>query len=460
MVEIVFSKQDSKIKAFIYLKGEENPFEKEQNQVIHDLRKKELKSFHNLKEYFIEVQEDFDGNRNAGGLLNSMLEINQESEVKLVFSKSLSKKVTQFVEGMILGSYHFDSYKEKKDYRVSKVIIESDSSTANSIKNSIILCESQNVAREFSNEPSNVLYPSAFVDKALLEAKKHGLKASFMDEKELQKKGFGALLAVGMGSIHKPRLLVLEYNGGGKKKIALVGKGITFDTGGISLKPGNDMDKMKHDKSGASAVVGAMIAISQLKLKANVTGVCALAENMPSGDSYRPGDIVKSYSGKHIEVLNTDAEGRMVLSDALWYASNDLKADYVIDAATLTGACVVALGDVCAGLFTEDETLRKVLLHAGNETGERLWELPLWKEYDEKVKSEFAIVKNLGEAGQAGAQSGASFLKKFISGKSKWAHLDIAGTAYYYKSKPYYSKGASGFATKLLVKAVEELEKN
>ncbi|VVB69818.1 cytosol aminopeptidase [uncultured archaeon] len=461
MIEIKISKQDCNTKAFVYSKSDQNPFDSKTNAIISDLRKRKLKSFKDLSNYFVEVQNNFDSFRNAGGLLNSLMESNKQSEAKLVFSKSLNETaVIQFAEGMVLASYRFDKYKEERDFKVSKVFFDVNPSYSDSLRKSIALCECQNISRDFSNEPSNILYPEAFVQKALTETKGTGLKVSFMNEKELEKKGFGALLAVGMGSSHKPRLLVLEYNGGGKEKIALVGKGITFDTGGISIKPANDMDKMKHDKSGASAVVGAIIALSKLKVKAHVYGVCALAENMPSGESYRPGDIVKTYSGKFIEVLNTDAEGRVVLSDALWYASNDLKADYVIDAATLTGACVVALGDVCAGFFTNDEKLRKTLLDSGNETGERLWELPLWEEYDEKVKSDFTSGKNIGEPGNAGVNSGASFLKKFISEKTKWAHLDIAGTAYYYKPKPYYSKGASGFATKLFVKTVESLEKS
>lgn len=460
-MEVLFSNQDFPVKAFIYSKDKETSFDKTQNAFISDLKKRELKTFNDLKNYYVEVQDGFDAVRNSGGILNSMLEKNKEKDVKLVFSDSFDneRNISDFVQGMILASYHFDTYKEKKDFTISKVVVHCSPSFKTGIQNAVTLAECQNISREFSNEPSNVLYPHAFVEKALTETKGTSLKVSFMDDKELKSKGFNALLGVGVGSIHKPRLLTLEYNGGGKQTIVLVGKGITFDTGGISLKPGNDMDKMKHDKSGASAVIGAMIALSKLKVKAHVIGVCALAENMPSGESYRPGDIIKSYSGKNIEVLNTDAEGRMVLADALWYASNDLKADYVIDAATLTGACVVALGDVCAGLFTEDPLLRKTLLKVGDDTGERLWELPLFKEYDEKVKSDFALVKNLGETGQAGATAGASFLKKFVSEKSKWAHLDIAGTAYYYKPKPYYSKGASGFATKLFVKSVEALNK-
>ena len=301
------------------------------------------------------------------------------------------------------------------------------------------------------------MFPSVLADYARQLAKENNLKCTVLGKTALEKGGFGGLLAVGGGSAHEPHLIVLEYHGSHHEStqspIALVGKAITFDSGGISIKPSEKMDEMKFDKCGGVAVLGAMRAIAQLKLPLNVIGVIAAAENMPSSTSYRPGDIVTSYPGPDkrgvtIEVLNTDAEGRIVLGDALAYA-RERKPQAIIDLATLTGACVVALGTYAAGLFGNDELLLERIRAAGERTGERVWPLPLWQEYKDKIKSDVADHKNTGGR-EGGAITAAAFLARYV-GDTPWAHLDIAGTAWTTEERPYLAKGATGFGVRLAV---------
>jgi len=312
-----------------------------------------------------------------------------------------------------------------------------------------------NYARDIGNLPGNIVYPVTLADYARQLAKDRGLKCTVFDKAALEKGNFGGLLAVGSGSAREPRLIVLEYRGGSKdqKPIALVGKAVTFDTGGISIKPADKMDEMKFDKCGGCAVLGALRAVADLKLPLNVIGVVGAAENMPSATSYRPGDIVTSYRGAdkravNIEILNTDAEGRVVLGDALAYA-RERNPQTIIDLATLTGACVVALGTFAAGLFGNDELLQSKLRAAGERTGERVWPLPLWQEYRDKIKSDVADIKNTGGR-DAGAITAAAFLAKYV-GDTPWAHLDIAGTAWTTEERPYLAKGATGFGVRLLL---------
>jgi leucyl aminopeptidase len=288
-------------------------------------------------------------------------------------------------------------------------------------------------------------------------ARTRGLKVTILTEKELRQKKFGGILAVGSGSTRPPRLIVLEHNGGpaSEKPIALVGKAITFDTGGISIKPAQNMENMVFDKSGGITVLGAMAAISALGLKKNVVGIIPAAENMPSGNAYRPGDVICTYDSKYVEIVNTDAEGRMVLADAIAFARKDKKAAAIIDLATLTGACGVALGNAAAGLWSSDDHLRNTLLAASTATGERLWPMPLFPEYDDLIKSDVALIKNSGGR-LAGASTGAAFLKVFAE-NVPWAHLDIAYTAAHEKDKPYIARGATGFGIRTLVHLVEQL---
>jgi leucyl aminopeptidase len=281
------------------------------------------------------------------------------------------------------------------------------------------------------------------------------LKVKVLDEKALRAGRFGGLLAVGQGSRRGPRLIVLDYRGGPKSQppIALVGKAITFDTGGISIKQAAGMEDMVFDKAGGMAVLGAICAIAKLGIRRNVVGVIASAENMPDGNAYRPGDIVTTYDGKHIEIINTDAEGRVVLADAIAYARRDRSAAAIVDLATLTGACVVALGEYAAGLFSSDDALRDQLLAASEKTGERLWPLPIFPEHEDQIKSDVALIKNSGGR-MGGASTGAAFLKTFAE-DTPWAHLDIAPVSHREKDNACTARGATGFGVRTLVELIE-----
>jgi leucyl aminopeptidase len=363
------------------------------------------------------------------------------------------------VEGALLSLYSFDRYKTQDATSPKREVLKLNvlsypkevAQVEEGVKLASAVSDGANFAREIANEPPNVATPEYVAAAARKLAADSKLKITVYGPEELKKMGANALLAVASGSVNPPRLLHLEYDGrpGGKgSTVAVVGKGITFDSGGISIKPAMNMDQMKFDKCGACAVLGVMKAASELKLPIKVIGIAALTDNMPSGSAYKPSDIIKTLSGKYIEILNTDAEGRVVLSDALAYA-NTFKPDCIIDLATLTGACVVALGDLASGLFSNDEKLSEKVRMAGEISGERVWPLPLWPEYDELVKSDVADVKNIGSPGSAGPASGASFLKAFV-GTTPWVHLDIAGTAWNTKPKPYLGLGANGMGVRLV----------
>ncbi|MBV9463797.1 MAG: leucyl aminopeptidase [Verrucomicrobiae bacterium] len=306
-------------------------------------------------------------------------------------------------------------------------------------------------ARQIANQPPNVLHPDTLADEAAKLGKKHKLQVTVWDEHRLEKEGFGGILAVGSGSIHAPRFIRIDYQGGkkGAAPICVVGKAITFDSGGISIKPSDRMDEMKFDKCGGVAVLGILDAVASLRLKHNVIGLIASAENLPSATSYRPGDLVKNLGGKYIEVLNTDAEGRIVLSDALVYACK-LKPRAIVDLATLTGACIVALGSEAAGLLGNDAKLLQALQKAGDRVGERLWPMPLFAEFEEKVKSDVGYVKNTAGR-EGGTCTAAAFLKAFVDDGVPWAHLDIAGTAWTTKDEGHRPKGATAFGVAAIV---------
>jgi leucyl aminopeptidase len=300
--------------------------------------------------------------------------------------------------------------------------------------------------RNLGNLPPNLLHPEALADQAKDMAKNHGLKCTILKRADMEKLGMGSLLAVAQGSTTAPRMIALEYKGGKGAPIALVGKGVTFDTGGISLKPGAGMDEMKFDMCGAATVVGVMQAVAELQLPINVVGVIPAVENMPAGNAARPGDVVTSMSGQTIEVLNTDAEGRLILCDALTWTQREFKPKQIIDMATLTGACIIALGNHTSGLMGNNDGLANDLVQAGEQTYDRTWRLPLFDEYDEQLKSNFADMGNIGGR-EAGTITAACFLKRFIENDTPWAHLDIAGTAWVSGAK----KGASGRPVPLLV---------
>lgn len=305
--------------------------------------------------------------------------------------------------------------------------------------------EGINLARDLGNLPPNICTPTYLAEQARQLSRRSRMKVGVLGQKEMEKLGMGALLAVAQGSRQPPRFIILEHRGGAKtqKPVVLVGKGITFDTGGISLKPSSEMDEMKYDMSGAGSVIGTMHAVSVMNLPLNVVGLIPASENMPGGNATRPGDVVKSMSGQSIEILNTDAEGRLVLCDALTYAERYDPAA-VIDIATLTGACVIALGNVATGLFSNDDTLADALLEAGQTSWDRVWRMPVWDDYQEQLKSNFADMANIGGR-PAGSITAACFLERFTR-KYRWAHLDIAGTAW----RSGKDKGSSGRPVPLL----------
>jgi len=379
-----------------------------------------------------------------------------------------SDQLAPVVEAAILASYKFTKFKSSDDNHAALKTItlclpkNADLAAAKAVVARVqAIANAANYARDIANLPANVVYPEVLADHARRLADECNLTCTVLDKPALEAGGFGGLLAVGSGSAHDPRLIVLEYkpqSGSGlsaatASPIALIGKALTFDSGGISIKPSEKMDEMKFDKCGGVAVLGAMRAIAALKLPLHVIGVIAAAENLPSATSYRPGDIVTSYKGKDkravtIEVLNTDAEGRVVLGDALTYARERVP-QAMIDLATLTGACIIALGPFAAGLLGNNEKLQEQLRAAGERTGERLWPLPLWQEYKDKIKSDVADIKNTAGR-EGGASTGAAFLAKY-AGDTPWAHLDIAGTAWTTEERPYLAKGATGFGVRLLL---------
>ncbi len=368
-------------------------------------------------------------------------------------------KIVPVTEGIMLGLYQFLDYKTQnlEDIKkVEKVFVVGKEVQKNSFEKTKKMCEIVNTTRNIQNMPANAATPEFMENFAKELAKKYKLKISVWDKKELEKKGFNGVLCVGQGSTKEPRLVVLEYNPKGKKKICLVGKGVTFDSGGLNIKPGDSMLGMKFDMSGAAAVFGSMQAIAELKLDVHAFGITPFVENMPDGNSYRPGDVIKMASGKTAEIINTDAEGRMILADALYYATT-LKPDFIVDFATLTGACMVALGYYYAGIMGNDEDLIKKIIEAGQSTGEKVWQLPLTDEYREDIKSDIADVKHLGER-WGGAITAAMFLKEFV-GDTKWAHLDIAGTANVDKEKPYKPVGGTGFGVRLIAELLEKMKK-
>nr|WP_314445572.1 leucyl aminopeptidase [uncultured Sphingomonas sp.] len=312
------------------------------------------------------------------------------------------------------------------------------------------------LTRELVTEPANIIYAETFVERVKEHAEGTGLEIETLGQAEMEKLGMGALLGVNQGSVREPRLLVMRWNGGGEgmAELALIGKGVTFDTGGISIKPAAGMEAMKWDMGGAGAVAGAMLALASRKAKANVIGLCGLVENMPSGSATRPGDVVTSMNGQTIEVINTDAEGRLVLADVMTYAQRELGAKRLVDLATLTGAMLVALGHEHGGLFSNNDTLAGELTAAGTETGEKLWRMPLGDAYDRLIDSPIADIKNVGPR-EAGSITAAQFLKRFVEEGVEWAHLDIAGTVWSDKPGTTHDKGATAFGVRLLDRFVE-----
>jgi len=375
----------------------------------------------------------------------------------------VSETAQAVTEGMVLALYRFDKFKtEENDRRdvTGLTLIASTREQAHVVRQGAevgrILGESANLARSLINHPSNEMTPTILAEQARQMARDCHLKCEVLERKDLEKLGMGLLLGVAQGSEQPPKFIILEHRGGkrGQGNFVFVGKGITFDSGGISIKPADGMERMKYDMSGGAAVIGALRATALLKVPQNVIGLIPATENLPSGKATKPGDVHRAMNGKTAEIINTDAEGRLILGDALAYAAR-YKPVACIDLATLTGACVVALGHEAIGMMgnTRGEELMDRLRQAGMRTGERVWQLPLWDEYLEHVKSDIADVKNVGMGRAAGAIAGAAFLAKFVDGYP-WVHLDIAGTAWADREQPYKPKGGTGVGVRLLTQMV------
>ena len=374
------------------------------------------------------------------------------------------------VEAAVLSLYEFSQYKkadEKKKASLKEICILTDKDNLGAIRSGGEIGEkiarAVCLARDLANEPANIVTPATLANEAVKMAKQNGIKYKILEIKDMKRLGMGALLGVAKGSDEPAKFIILEYNNIFKIQdtrykvptIVLVGKGITFDSGGISIKPSQSMDEMKYDMAGGATVIGAMQAAAQLKLPINLIGLIPSTENLPSGTAQRPGDIVRAMNGKTIEVLNTDAEGRMILADALVYAKK-YNPDAVIDFATLTGAIVVAIGEHASGLFSNNENLEKNLKKAGEATGERVWPMPMYDEYFEQIKGDLADIRNIGGK-EGGPSTAAKFLEQFVS--FPWAHLDIAGTAWTTKSKPYRPKGATGVGVRLIMEFLRNWNK-
>ncbi len=374
-------------------------------------------------------------------------------------------------EGAYYGSYRYDEFiTEGDDGRLPSLkieLVDSDSDKIKSLNKGLaigsVIGEAQCYSRTIANKPGNIIYPEKIAGIAKeLARKSKSLTCTVFNDKQLKEKGMGGIMAVGSGSIHKPVFIVLKHKPTSKKAnslptVAIVGKAITFDSGGLSIKPAASMDEMKFDKSGGIVILSTMKAIAELDLPLNVYGFIPSAENLPSGSSYRPGDIISTFSGKTVEVQNTDAEGRIILCDALAYAAKE-KCDIIVDMATLTGACMVALGKYMAGLMGNDDELMKQIQKASEESGEKVWPMPSSEEYLEEMKSKIADLKNIGSK-WGGACTAAAFLKQFV-GESKWAHLDVAGVDLISGPADYASEGSTGFGVRLLIVFLQNFANN
>ena len=398
---------------------------------------------------------------NLGASFYDQFKNNKISEFNLNTDSLSSQQkdiIGNFAHGIKLKSYTFDKYKTKRNNKNISVIItgKNHPSTKDQIKFRAIE-NGTFYTRDLVSEPGNILHPDEYA-KRLNSLRKYGLKVTVYDEKKLKKLGMNTLLGVGQGSIRGSYLVTMEWNGLSKKSkpLAFVGKGVCFDTGGISLKPAKFMEDMTYDMAGSAVVVGLMKSLALRKAKINAVGVVGLVENMPGGNAQRPGDIVKSYSGKTVEILNTDAEGRLVLADALTYTEEKFKPKFIVDLATLTGAIIVSLGSEYAGLFSNDDKLSKQLINAGENVEEKVWRMPLNENFDKLIDSKNADMKNINYVGGAGSTTAAQFLQRFILNKTPWAHLDIAGMAFSKYGGALNSGGATGYGVRLLNKLIED----
>ena len=417
------------------------------------------------KIFLVSIKKNFEISdiESLGAKFHDHINYKRKSEY-FVNSDSINNKfenlLGHFLHGLKLKSYEFNIYKSKKDKNLISVnVIGNKNKTT--IQNELrfkAIEKGTFFARDLVSEPPNVLNPKEYVNR-LLKLRKFGIKVTVYNESQMKKLGMHSLLGVGRGSINDSFLVTLEWNGNKKNKkapLSFVGKGVCFDTGGISLKPAKFMEEMKYDMAGSAVVAGLIKTLAIRKAKVNAVGVVGLVENMPGGNAQRPGDIVKAYNGKTIEVLNTDAEGRLVLADALSFTEAKFKPRFMIDLATLTGAIIMALGEEYAGLFSNNDDLSNKLFNVGEKVKEKVWRLPLHENYDKLINSTIADIQNINYSGGAGSITAAQFLQRFVTKKTPWAHLDIAGMAFSKKAANLNPGGATGFGVRLLNQLIEE----
>ena len=428
-----------------------------QNLFVFDLNSKKKIVLVSVRDKFTSADIE-----NLGAEFYKRVNFGKNTEYFINFDSCVSKIenfIGHFLHGLKLKSYEFDKYKSKKKKRLITInVIENKNklSAKNRLKFKAIE-EGTFFARDLVSEPGNILHPDEYA-KRLKSLKKNGLKVNIFDKNKLIKMGMNALVGVGQGSVKGSYLVTIEWKGkkDNSKPLAFIGKGVCFDTGGYSLKPAKFMEDMTYDMAGSAAVVGLMKSLAIRKAKINAVGVVGLVENMVSGNAQRPGDIVKSFSGKTTEILNTDAEGRLVLADAITYTEKKFKPKFMIDLATLTGAIIVSLGSEYAGLFSNNDKLSKQLIDAGNKVEEKLWRMPLNKNFDKLINSKNADMQNINYVGGAGSTTAAQFLQRFILNNTPWAHLDIAGMAFSKYGGALNSGGATGYGVRLLNQLIDD----
>ena len=391
-------------------------------------------------------REEFDQNKMREAVSKALKKLVQIKAKKAIFDFDVNFDFGKSaVIGAMIADYAYDKYKKEKKHHLDEISFKGVSES--SINEGIVFGEAMKFTRDLANTPAQIATPEKLAE---LAQNFEGIETKVYDKPEIEKMGMGAYLAVGQGSVNPPKFIHMKYSvPNPKKRIAIIGKGICFDSGGLDLKPASSMLTMKDDMSGAACVLGVMQALAKLKTDVEVHGIIAACENMPSGSSYKPGDILTAKNGKTIEVDNTDAEGRLTLADALCYAC-ELNVDEVIDIATLTGACMVALGTVASGIMGNDEGLIKDLIDTAKASGEKYWQMPMFKEYFDSLKSDIADMKNTGSR-YGGASAAGLFLKEFVSDSVKWAHIDIAGTAFLEKPQKEFISGATGAGVRTLL---------
>ena len=438
------------------------------------LNKSNIKDFHSLdlssslKIIIIKIKEDISlskNNEKLGAKFYEYINSNSIYKSSLIdsnisfFLQKNSGFIDEFISGIFIKSYNFEKYKTKKNLKSFFINLSGKIKINFFKKNNRLksIIDGLNLTKDLVSEPGNILHPDEYVNR-IRKLRSLGLKVTVFDKRKMKKLGMNALLGVGQGSIRGSYLAAIEWKGSNKKQqpLAFVGKGVCFDTGGISLKPAKFMEDMTYDMAGSAVVVGLMKTLALRKAKINAVGVVGLVENMPDGNAQRPGDIVKSYSGKTIEILNTDAEGRLVLADALTYTEKKYKPKFIVDLATLTGAIIVSLGSEYAGLFSNDDKISDQLSKAGEKVGEKVWRMPLNENYDKLINSKKADMQNINYVGGAGSITAAQFLQRFILNKTPWAHLDIAGMAFSKYGGALNSGGATGYGVRLLNQLIED----